>query len=253
MDRARRNSDWRTMTSGGVITVVIVDDQPMIRLGLRSLIEAEHDMTVVADVEDGELAVAEVSRLKPDVVLMDIRMPRLDGIEATRRILNGPSASATKVIILTTFGDEEYVLGGLRAGASAFLVKDAQPDAIIEAVRRVKAGEGVLDPSVTQSVIRRLIQAEAEAGVGTGAASNSRAHSGRDRELERLSGRELDVLRQVAAGASNRTIASTLFLTEATVKTHVHSMLTKLDLVNRAQLVVLAFEVGLVSSNSTGV
>jgi DNA-binding NarL/FixJ family response regulator len=241
------------MTGDGVITVVIVDDQPMIRLGLRSLLEAEHDMTVVADVEDGERAVTEVCRLKPDVVLMDIRMPRLDGIEATRRLLNGPDASAAKVIILTTFGDEEYVLGGLRAGASAFLVKDAQPDAIIAAVRRVKAGEGVLDPSVTQSVIRRLLQAEAEAWAGTGPASDSKAQSARDRDLERLSGREIDVLRQVAAGASNRTIALTLFLTEATVKTHVHSMLTKLDLVNRAQLVVLAFETGLVSSNSTGI
>ena len=239
------------MTGDGVITVVIVDDQPMIRLGLSSLIEAEYDMTVVAEVEDGERAVTEVFRLKPDVVLMDIRMPLLDGIEATRRLLNGPDASAAKVIILTTFGDEEYVLGGLRAGASAFLVKDAQPDAIIAAVRRVKAGEGVLDPSVTQSVIRRLLQAEAETKAGTEPASDSRPHPGRGRDLELLSGRELDVLRQVAAGASNRTIASTLFLTEATVKTHVHSMLNKLDLVNRAQLVVLAFETGLVGGNST--
>src|SRR5688572_7108561 len=207
------------------IKVLIADDQALVRTGFRKILESEPDLEVVGEAGDGGEAVEAVLRLRPDVVLMDIRMPRLDGLEATRRL-----AGKTRVLILTTFDLNEYVYEALRAGASGFLLKDAPADQLVTAIRVVAAGEALLAPSVT----RRLIEEFARRPP-----SNARP-----KQLEALSPRELEVLRLVARGLSNAEIAGELYVGDATVKTHVSRILQKLTLRDRVQAVVLAYESG---------
>jgi DNA-binding NarL/FixJ family response regulator len=208
------------------IKVLIVDDQALVRTGFRKILESEPDLQVVGEAGDGGEAIKAVALLRPDVVLMDIRMPRLDGLEATRRIVG-----ATRVLILTTFDLNEYVYEALRAGASGFLLKDAPADQLVTGIRVVAAGEALLAPSIT----RRLIEEFA----------HRPPPNARPGQLEALSPRELDVLRLVARGLSNAEIAGELFLSDATIKTHVSRILHKLALRDRVQAVVLAYESGL--------
>jgi DNA-binding NarL/FixJ family response regulator len=208
------------------IKVLIADDQALVRTGFRKILESEPDLDVVGEAADGGEAVEAALLLRPDVVLMDIRMPRLDGLEATRRL-----AGKTRVLVLTTFDLNEYVYEALRAGASGFLLKDAPADQLVTAIRVVAAGEALLAPSIT----RRLIEEFARRPP-----SNVRPA-----ELEALSPRELDVLRLVGRGLSNAEIASELYVGDATVKTHVSRILHKLNLRDRVQAVVLAYESGL--------
>jgi DNA-binding NarL/FixJ family response regulator len=208
------------------IRVLIADDQAMIRRGFRMIVEGEADMEVVAEAPDGEHAVASVRRFAPDVALMDIRMPRLDGLAATRTIAGG----ATRVLILTTFDLDEYVYEALRAGASGFLLKNAPPEELIEAIRIVARGDALLDPAVTRRVI------EAFAGEPVTATE----------QLDELTPREREVLVLVARGLSNAEIAAELFLGAGTVKTHVAAILAKLGLRDRTQAAILAYESGLV-------
>ena len=211
-----------------MIKVLIADDQAMVREGFGALLAAQPDMLVVGDAPDGETAVARSRALSPDIVLMDIRMPVMDGLEATRRLAGGP-----KILILTTFDLDDYVYEALRAGASGFLLKDAPAADLINAVRVVAAGEALLAPSVT----RRLIAEFA-----------TRTHGDRPRPaaLNALTPRETDVLRLIARGLSNQEIAAELVVAEQTVKSHVGRILTKFDLRDRAQAVVFAYETGLV-------
>jgi DNA-binding NarL/FixJ family response regulator len=214
------------------ITVLIADDQALIRSGLRAIIESEPGMEVVGEVGDGAEAVEAVRRLRPHVALMDIRMPRLDGVAATRALLRGAAPVPTKILILTTFHLDAYVAEALRAGASGFLLKEATADQLIEAVRVIASGEAILAPSVT----RRLLEKMAEESAGD---------SGQQiREL--LSAREVDVLLLVARGLSNAEIGATLHLAETTVKSHVQSMLGKLGVRDRLQAAVAAYDAGLV-------
>ncbi|HUZ70126.1 MAG TPA: response regulator transcription factor [Candidatus Saccharimonadales bacterium] len=213
-----------------MIRVVLVDDQPLVRTGLRTLLEEEADITVVGDAADGDQAVRAVAELVPDVVLMDIRMPVLDGLEATRRIMT--SGSAARIVILTTFDLDAYVFEALRAGASGFLLKDAPSDEIVRAVRIAAAGDALLAPSVTRRLIERF------------SGHTPRAEASRLRELTE---REREVLLLVARGFSNLEIAQRLFLGETTVKTHVAHILDKLEVRDRVQAVVLAYECGLVA------
>lgn len=213
-----------------MIRVLIVDDQELVRAGFRMILEAQDGISVVAEAGDGEEAVEVARDMKPDVVLMDIRMPRLDGVEATRRLHD------TRVIILTTFDHDEYVVEALRAGASGFLVKDAPPEELVRAVRVVADGDALLSPTVT----RRLLDG-----------AMSRLHVRRPPQgLAELTERERDVLRLVAAGRSNLEIASDLHVSETTVKTHVSHLLDKLGLRDRVQAVVFAYETGLVTPGS---
>ncbi len=217
-----------------MIRVLVVDDQAMVRQGFAALLAAQPDLVVVGDAADGAQAVAAARQHGPDVVLMDIRMPVLDGIAATRRILDGaPGLARPKVLMLTTFDLDDYVFEALRAGASGFLLKDAPAAELVSAVRVVAAGEGLLAPSVT----RRLIEQFATRPRVT------RTHPAR---LATLTPRETEVLRLIARGQSNGEIAATLVVAEQTVKTHVGRILAKLDLRDRAQAVVLAYETGLV-------
>jgi DNA-binding NarL/FixJ family response regulator len=216
-----------------VIRILLVDDQHLVRAGFRMILEAEDDLTVVGEAADGREAVEAVPRTKPDVVLMDIRMPVLDGIEATARIRAGQEQPA--ILVLTTFDLDEYVFSALRAGASGFLLKDTPPEQLVEAIRVVNRGDGLLAPSVT----RRLIDDFA-----------SRRPAAPPTGLDTLTERELDVLKLVAKGMSNAEIAQELYLGEATVKTHVGRVLAKLDLRDRVQAVVLAYECGLVTPGS---
>ena len=213
-----------------MISVVIADDQALVRAGFRSILDRQPDIEVVGEAGDGAEAIDIARRLAPDVVCMDIRMPTLDGIEATRRMV---SQSSARVLILTTFDVDRYVYDALVAGAAGFLLKDAPPERLVEAVRIVAAGECLLAPSV----MRRLIEtytAQPPPDVGLPPA------------LAALTDREVDVLREMAAGRSNAEIAAQLYLSEATVKTHVTRILTKLGLRDRTQLVVAAYEAGLV-------
>jgi DNA-binding NarL/FixJ family response regulator len=212
--------------------VFLVDDQELVRAGFRMLIDAQPDMEVVGEADDGRAALEALAVTTADVVLMDVRMPQLDGVEATRRLLAG-RGDAPKVIVLTTFDLDEHVFAALRAGASGFLLKDARPDDLLAAVRAVLSGDAVVAPSAT----RRLLDHVTDALPGG---------SGEDPRLERLTPREREVLLEVARGRSNAEIAGTLFMAEATVKTHVGRLLTKLDLRDRVQLAVFAYDVGLV-------
>jgi DNA-binding NarL/FixJ family response regulator len=215
------------------IRVVIVDDQGMVRAGFTSLLAAEPDIEVVGDAADGAAAVELVNRLQPDVTLMDIRMPVLDGIAATRRILE--DGVATKVLVLTTFDLDEYVFEALRAGASGFLLKDAPAEELASAIRVVAAGESLLAPVVTRRVIDAFVRRAP-------AATRPKA----DERLALLTPRELEVLGLIARGLSNLDIAGRLFVSEGTTKTHVSNVLAKLGLRDRVQAVVFAYEAGVV-------
>ena len=212
-----------------MIRVLIADDQGMMRAGLRSLLDGERDIEVVAEAGDGEEAVAAVRQHRPDVALLDIRMPKLDGIAATRLLVT--ERAATRILVLTTFDLDEYVFAALRAGASGFLLKDAPADDLVDAVRRIARGDALLDPSVTRRVIETF---------------GSLPEIPRSAQLESLSPRELEVLELLARGKSNAEIAKALYLGEATVKTHVSNVLAKLGLRDRVQAVIAAYETGLV-------
>jgi DNA-binding NarL/FixJ family response regulator len=215
-----------------MIRVVLADDQALVRAGFRALLDAQDDIEVVGEADSGDQAVDVTSRTRPDVVLMDIRMPGSDGLAATRRIGSDHTLDAVRVVILTTFELDEYVFEAIRSGASGFLVKDTEPVELLRAVRAVAAGDALLSPSVT----RRLIEAFA---------THSRdPHP--DTDLSLLTKREAEVMTLVAAGLSNDEIATRLFVSPATAKTHVNRAMTKLGARDRAQLVVLAYETGLV-------
>ncbi len=220
------------------ITVVIVDDQAMVRAGFAALLDAQTDIQVVGDAADGEQAIAIVRRAQPDVVLMDVRMPIMDGLEAARRLLTTvPGRYRPKVLMLTTFDVDDYVYDALQAGACGFLLKDAPPADLVAAVRVVAAGEALLAPSVT----RRLIEQFARQRPAT---------PGKSLRLTDLTARESEVLGLVAAGLSNAEVARSLVVAEQTVKTHVGRIFTKLNLRDRAQAVVFAYESGLIRPGS---
>ena len=218
------------------IRVALVDDEAMVRVGLRMVLSAEKDIEVVGEADDGGAAVAMAEETRPDVVLMDVRMPRVDGLEGSRRVL--AAVPETKVVVLTTFDEDAFVEGALRAGVSGFLLKVAPPERLIDAVRTVAAGGALLDPSVTLRVIESFT-----------AGSPRTLH--REGELEVLTEREKDVLGLVARGMSNAEIAAELYLGETTVKTHVSSVLAKLGLRDRVQAVVAAYETGLVRAGGS--
>jgi DNA-binding NarL/FixJ family response regulator len=218
------------------VRVVIADDQALVRGGFRMILDARDDMEVVGEASDGREAIALVEELEPDVVLMDVRMPDVDGIEATERIV--ASGSAARIVILTTYDADEYVFAALRAGASGFVLKDVRPSELVEGIRIVARGDALLAPSVT----RRLLDRFAGTLPETAAAPP---------DLGELTDRELEVLRFVALALSNAEIAARLVLTEATVKTHVSSVLRKLGLRDRVQAVVLAYDHGLVRPRSS--
>jgi DNA-binding NarL/FixJ family response regulator len=222
------------------VRVAIADDQALVRGGFRMILDARDDLEVVGEAADGAEAVALVGRERPDVVLMDTRMPGMDGIEATRRIVaaGGPA----RIIILTTYDADEHVFAALRAGASGFLLKDARPADLVDAIRVVARGDALLAPSVT----RRLLDRFAD---GDGALESRTAAA--EPRLGELTDREAEILRFVALALSNAEIAARLHLTEATVKTHVSSVLRKLGLRDRVQAVVLAYDVGLVRPRSS--
>jgi DNA-binding NarL/FixJ family response regulator len=215
---------------------VLADDQALVRGGFRMILDTKADLEVLGEAADGREAVALVEQLRPDVVLMDVRMPDVDGLEATRRIV--ASGSPARIIVLTTHDADEYVFAALRAGASGFMLKDVRPAELVDAIRVVARGDALLAPSVT----RRLLDRFADSLPGPDAAPPA--------DLGELTEREVEVLRLVALALSNAEIAERLVLTEATVKTHVSSVLRKLGLRDRVQAVVLAYDVGLVRPRS---
>jgi DNA-binding NarL/FixJ family response regulator len=219
-----------------VISVLLVDDHALIRMGFRLVLDAEDDIEVVGEAADGTAAVSMCSALRPDVVLMDVRMPGHDGIEATRDIV--AAGLPCKVLILTTFDLDDYVYAGLRAGASGFLLKDTQPDALVAAIRTIAAGDAVLAPTATQRLIRQFAATRPAEPASSQLAAQIR---------RRLTGREQDVFTRIAAGLSNTEIAAQLHLSPGTVKIHVGRILAKLSLRDRVQAVVLAYESGLVT------
>ncbi|WP_343073801.1 response regulator transcription factor [Phytoactinopolyspora mesophila] len=225
------------MNSDQPTRVLIVDDQAMVRQGFGALLAAQPDIDVVGDASDGAAAIDATRRLTPDIVLMDVRMPVLDGLEATRRILRAPGNRHPRVVMLTTFDLDDYVYEALRAGASGFLLKDAPAADLVHAVRVVAAGEALLAPSITRTLITEFARRPVA----------NRPHPDR---LRALTPRETEVLKLIATGMSNTEIAETLVLAEQTVKTHVGRILTKLDLRDRAQAVVIAYETGLVQPGS---
>jgi len=215
-----------------VITVLLVDDDALMRAGLRAVISSDDGLEVVGEAADGREAVARAPRLAPDVVLMDVRMPQLDGIAATRALL--AQAPETRVLILTTFEEDEYVFGALAAGAAGFLLKRTRPEELLAAIRTVADGDALLSPAVTRRVVERVVQR---------APGAPRDDDGR---LEQLTPRERDVLDLVARGLTNREVAAALVVEESTVKTHVKRLLAKLGLRDRVQAVIYAYEHGLV-------
>jgi DNA-binding NarL/FixJ family response regulator len=217
-----------------VIRVLIADDQPLMRTGFRMIVDAEPDMEVVGEASDGVEAIELAGHVRPDVVLMDIRMPRMDGIEATRRLAGEDARDPVQVLILTTFDLDELVLGALRAGASGFLLKDSPPEDMVEAIRIVARGDALIAPSVTRRLLDRF------------ASKLPDPERARAPMLDSLTSRELEVLALVARGMSNAEIAERLVVSETTVKTHVGRILSKLDLRDRVQAVVLAYETGIV-------
>jgi DNA-binding NarL/FixJ family response regulator len=219
-----------------LIRVVVVDDQAAVRGGFRLIVDNEPDLTVVGEAADGEEAVRVVAASSPHVVLMDIRMPGTDGIEATRRILEAGGDGAPSVLVLTTFQDDDYVFGALRAGASGFLLKDATPDVLLGAIRAVAGGDALVDPAVTGRLVQRWSELEGRLSPRAEAPSS----------VANLTGREREILIGLARGRSNRELAAELFVSEATVKTHVSNLLLKLSVRSRVQAVILAYEHGLV-------
>jgi DNA-binding NarL/FixJ family response regulator len=218
-----------------VIHVLVADDQALIRNGLRMLLDSEDDIVVVGEAADGEEAVGQARGLRPDVILMDVRMPGLDGVEATRQIVADAELGEVKVLILTTFENDEYVFEALRSGASGFLIKEAEPEELLKGVRTVAAGDSLLSPSVTGRLIAEF-------------ASFPRARRSDATELEELTKREREVMALVAGGLTNREIAERLVITLATAKTHVSRAMRKLHAHDRAQLVVLAYQTGMVTA-----
>jgi DNA-binding NarL/FixJ family response regulator len=216
--------------TASVIRVLLVDDDALMRAGLASILSSDAAVDVVGEAADGRDAVERVDALRPDVVLMDVRMPEVDGITATRDVV--AASPDTRVVILTTFEDDEYIFGALTAGASGFLLKRTTPESLIEAIKAVAAGDSLLSPSVTRRVIDRM------AALPSGEALL-------DRRLEELTARERDVLEQIARGLSNAEIAGALVIEESTVKTHVKRILMKLGLRDRVQAVIFAYESGL--------
>ena len=218
-----------------MIRLLVVDDQPLVRAGLRMVFDPEQDVEIVGEAADGDEGVRLARDLRPDVVLMDIRMPGRDGIQATQAIAGSDTDRPLRVLVLTTFDHDEYVFEALRAGASGFLLKDAPPEAVVAAVRAVAAGDALLAPVITRRLIEQFARRRGQASVPG---------------LHDLTERELDVFKLVARGLSNAEVAERLFLGESTVKTHVGRVLSKLDLRDRVQLVVLAYESGLVGPGS---
>jgi DNA-binding NarL/FixJ family response regulator len=218
--------------------VLIADDQALMRAGFRMILEAEPDLEVVGEAANGREAVTEARRLRPDVVMMDVRMPEMDGIEATRRLLDGNND--TKVVMLTTFDMDEYVYEALRAGASGFLLKDVPPEQLVAGIRSVASGDSLLAPSVTRRLIQEFVRRPPDA---------LRTPSP---ELTRLTAREVEVLQMMARGRSNAEIAIEFFISETTVKTHVAHVLAKLGVRDRVQAVVFAYESGLVLPGDSG-
>jgi DNA-binding NarL/FixJ family response regulator len=213
------------------ISVLIADDQALLRGGFKVLINSVADMEVVGEAADGAAAVEQARIQRPQVILMDVRMPRMDGIEATRRITSDPTLAGTRVLILTTFDHDEYVYEALRAGASGFVLKDTSPEALLAGIRAVAAGDALLSPSVTRRLLHEFAQR---------ITPRPQRHL-----LELLTEREMEVLSEVARGLSNAEIAESLHMSVATAKTHVSRILTKLNARDRAQLVILAYETGL--------
>ena len=220
-----------------MIRVVVVDDQALIRVGLRVLLEAEQDVELAGEAEDGAAAIDLVRRQRPDVVLMDIRMPGTDGIEALRAIVDDPALGGTRVIMLTTFELDEYVFESLRGGASGFLIKDTAPDELLHAIHVVAGGESLLSPSVTRRVVREFTRRPT---------AQPQPHP----QLDALTEREREILALVGEGLSNEEIADRLVLSPATARTHVSRTMLKLQARDRAQLVVFAFQSGLVTPES---
>jgi DNA-binding NarL/FixJ family response regulator len=219
-----------------VIRVVLVDDQPLLRSGFRALLDLEEDIEVVGEAGDGAAGVALVKERLPDVALVDIRMPFVDGIEATRRIAADPALSGVHVVILTNYGFDEYVFNALRAGAAGFLVKDIVPEDLLHSVRVAARGDALLAPSITRKLISRYVAQPPDTGADTG--------------LEELTNREREAVALVAQGLSNDDIADRMVISPLTAKTHINRAMTKLRARDRAQLVVLAYESGLVTPRS---
>lgn len=213
-----------------MIRVLLADDQAVVRAGLRTILESQPDVQVIGEAADGAEALALAAALEPDVVMMDIRMPVLDGIRATRRLTESPGT--VRVLMLTTYGRDEYVYEALRAGAAGFLLKTDPPERIIDAVRIIDAGDALLGPHTTRRLIERFL-------------ASPPPHAPRPAALDTLTDRELEVLRQVARGLTNREIAARLYIGEGTVKTHVARILAKLGLRDRVQVVVYAYEHGI--------
>jgi DNA-binding NarL/FixJ family response regulator len=216
------------------IRVLVADDQTLVRTGFRVILEAEGDIEVVAEADTGVEAIRQAQLTEPDVILMDIRMPELDGLSATEEILRHPDPPT--IVVLTTFDQNEYIYRALRAGAAGFLLKDAPSTRLIAAVRAAATGDSLIEPSITQRLVERFIEPAQAAGL--------------PQELASLTGRELDVLRLLARGLSNAEIAAELVVAETTVKTHVTRILTKLGLRDRVQAVVVAYETGFVNRSA---
>jgi DNA-binding NarL/FixJ family response regulator len=220
------------------LSVLIVDDQALVRTGFRMILDAEEDIDVAGEAADGQEAIAEVQRLRPDVVLMDVRMPVMDGIEATRRLLADAGTEA-KVVMLTTFDMDEYVYDALRAGASGFLLKDVPPEQLVTGIRAVANGDALLAPAITRRVIEEFVRRPPTALQTV------------PPELAELTARELEVLKLLARGLSNAEIAKELFVSDTTVKTHVAHVLMKLGVRDRVQAVVVAYETGLAGNGDS--
>ncbi|TQM77855.1 LuxR family two component transcriptional regulator [Saccharothrix saharensis] len=221
-----------------MIRVLLVDDQPLIRSGFRALLDIEDDIEVVAEAADGSRALALVREHLPDIVLLDVRMPVMDGIEATRRIAADPALASVHVVILTNYGLDEYVFNALRAGAAGFLVKDIQPEDFLHAVRVAARGDALLAPSITRRLIHRYV-------------SRPQPSPGRATALEELTNREREAVALVAQGLSNDEVADRMVISPLTAKTHVNRAMTKLHARDRAQLVVFAYESGLVARHDS--
>jgi len=222
------------------IKVLIADDHTLVRAGFRSVLDLEEDIDVIGEASDGAQAVDAAVRDRPDVVLMDIRMPGIDGLEATRRITGHPKLRETRVVVLTTFDLDDYVFGALRAGASAFLLKGAEPETLVVAVRTVAGGDSLLDPVATRCLIDAFVKADRPEP----AAGFVLPQGG-------LTPREVEILRLIAVGLTNQEIAERLFISPLTCKSHVSRILTKLQARDRTQLVVMAYESGLVTRGQT--
>jgi len=217
------------------IRVLIADDQPLVRSGFRMIIDERPDLELIAEAEDGEQAITLASELDPDVILMDIRMPALDGVEATRRLVE--AGSGARILVLTTFDLDEYVYAAVNAGASGFLLKDVQPEQLVDAIRVVAAGNSLFGPAATQRLVERFAPPASDAATS---------------RLDQLTDREREILKLIARGRSNAELAQQLYLSEATIKTHVSAILRKLGVRDRVQAVIAAYEAGLVTPGGQG-